>query len=124
MHDGYRKITFKTTESSLKILHPYRGFREDFHRVEVRKDPLLGHKSVYNANLREKVKFFFGDRDEKLIQEMIATSTKNCPFCTDNLEKSTPKYPPDLIPEGRFREPHGERPRRPCLRHFEGAADV
>ena len=53
------KINFETSESSLKILHPYRGFREDFHRVEVRKDPLLGHKSIYNANLREKVKVLF-----------------------------------------------------------------
>lgn len=103
MHNGCPKITFETTESSLKILHPYKGFREDFHRVEVRKDPLLGHKSIYNANLREKVKFFFADCDEKLIQEMIATSAKTCPFCPDNLDKSTPKYPRELIPEGRLR---------------------
>ena len=59
VHNDYRNIIFRTTESSLKILNPYKGFREDSHRVEVRKDPLLGHKSVYNANLREKVKVLF-----------------------------------------------------------------
>ncbi len=97
------KITFETTEAKTRILNPLKGFDEEQHRVEVRRDPLLGHRSVYNARLKEKVKFFFGDCDEKLIGEMVASSARTCPFCPERLEMSTPKFPSDVIPEGRLR---------------------
>src|SRR5512139_2735210 len=97
------KITFETSESTARILNPVKSFAEDRHRIEVRKDPLLGHRSIYNPSLKEKVKFFFGECDQKLIEEMVASSAQTCPFCPESLDASTPQYPSDFIPEGRLR---------------------
>ena len=97
------KITFETSEAPARILSPLKAFAEDFHRIEVRKDPLLGHRSIYNPSLKEKVKFFFGECDQKLIEEMVAATARTCPFCPERLDASTPRYPSDFIPEGRMR---------------------
>jgi len=56
-------IKFESYESEAQILNPFKGFAEEAHIVEVRKDPLLGDKSVYNPALKDKVKFFFGECD-------------------------------------------------------------
>jgi galactose-1-phosphate uridylyltransferase len=97
------KITFETSEAPARILSPLKAFAEDFHRIEVRKDPLLGHRSIYNPSLKEKVKFFFGECDQTLIEEMVAATARTCPFCPERLDASTPRYPSDFIPEGRMR---------------------
>jgi galactose-1-phosphate uridylyltransferase len=97
------KIAFQREMSTAMIRNPHKGFAEEQHHIEVRRDPLLGHRSVYNAGLREKVKFFFGDCDAKLLEEMVATTSLTCPFCPDRLDKSTPAFRADVIPEGRMR---------------------
>ena len=71
--------------------------------MEVRRDPLLGDISVYNPCLKDKVKFFFGDSDSGLVEKLIEDSAKNCIFCGEMIERSTPRYPSDLVPEGRIR---------------------
>ncbi|MBN1932970.1 MAG: hypothetical protein JW786_15310 [Desulfobacterales bacterium] len=35
--------------------------------------------------------------------ELIERSKKNCPFCPQNIESSTPKFPSSIVPEGRIR---------------------
>ena len=97
------KIRFETSDTDLTIMNPFRDFSEEVHTVEVRKDPLLGDISVYNPRLKDKVKFFFGDCDTELVEKLIEDSTKNCIFCGDMIEKSTPRYPPNLVPEGRIK---------------------
>ncbi|HTZ17650.1 MAG TPA: hypothetical protein VMB78_04350 [Dissulfurispiraceae bacterium] len=96
-------IRFKSYQSEMQMLNPFNGFAEDRHVIEVREDPLLGDKSVYNPVVREKVKFFFRDCDELLIAKLIEESAKTCLFCDDRLEKNTPRYPDALVSEGRIR---------------------
>jgi UDPglucose--hexose-1-phosphate uridylyltransferase len=96
-------IQFNMSESTLKILNPFHNFSEDVHTVQVRRDPLLGDTSVYNRSLKDKVKFFFGDSDPELIKNLVKDSAKTCIFCGDRIEKNTPQYPSDLVPEGRVR---------------------
>ena len=96
-------IQFSRFESTLKILNPFQNFAEDVHTVEFRRDPLLGDTSVYNRSLKEKVKFFFGDSDPELIKNLVKESAKTCIFCGDGIGKNTPRYPADLVPEGRLR---------------------
>jgi galactose-1-phosphate uridylyltransferase len=96
------KIKFESHESDVKLLNPFKDFEEDVQKVEVRRDPLLGDISVYNPYLKDKVKFFFRDNDQALIEEMVRESAKNCVFCNDEFERSTPRYPADIIPEGRI----------------------
>jgi len=97
------KIRFESQESDVKLLNPFKDFGEDVQKVEVRSDPLLGDISVYNPFLKDKVKFFFHDNDAALIEEMVRESAKNCFFCSDAVEMSTPRYPADIIPEGRLK---------------------
>ena len=96
-------IRFETSDADLTLLNPFRGFSEEVHIVKTRKDPLLGDISVYNPRLKDKVKFFFGDCDSGLVEKLIEDSAKNCIFCGDMIEKSTPRYPSHLVPEGRIR---------------------
>jgi UDPglucose--hexose-1-phosphate uridylyltransferase len=97
------KIRFETSDTDLTLLNPLRGFSEEVHIVKIRKDPLLGDISVYNPRLMDKVKFFFGDCDSGLVEKLIEDSARNCIFCGDMIEKSTPRYPSNLVPEGRIR---------------------
>lgn len=97
------KIIFESSDTDLTFLNPFRGFSEEAHTIKVRKDPLLGDVSVYNPRLKDKVKFFFGDSDSGLIENLIEESAKNCIFCGDMIEKSTPRYPSNLVPEGRIK---------------------
>ncbi len=97
------KIRFEISGTNLTLLNPFRDFSEEVHTVEVRRDPLLGDISVYNPCLKDKVKFFFGDCDSGLVEKLIEDSAKNCIFCGDMVEKSTPRYPSNLVPEGRIR---------------------
>ncbi len=97
------KISFESVESCFTILNPQQNFTEETHKVEVRKDPLLGDASVYNPFLRDKAKAFFGDNDPELVRRLVDESAKTCIFCGDRIEKITPKYPPTIVPEGRIR---------------------
>jgi UDPglucose--hexose-1-phosphate uridylyltransferase len=96
-------IRFESSESKVTFLNPLNGFAEETHTVEVRKDPLLGGKSIYNPAVRNKVKFFFGDCDVGLIDKMVEDSAKTCIFCGEKLEMKTPRYTQSLVPEGRIR---------------------
>lgn len=96
-------IKFEAVESNFSILNPFKDFVEDFHMVEVRRDPLLDDTSVYNPFLRDKAKSFFGECDAALVKKLVEESSKGCIFCGESVEKITAKYPPDVIPDGRIR---------------------
>jgi len=96
-------IHFESIASTFTIRNPQKDFREDVFQVEVRRDPLLGDTSVYNPFLKDKAKAFFSDSDPALIERLAEESAKTCIFCADRVEKSTPQYPPELVPGGRIR---------------------
>lgn len=97
------KITFESVESTFTILNPQDNFTEEIHRIEVRRDPLLGDTSVYNPFLKDKAKAFFGDNDPALIQKLVEESAKTCIFCEGRVEKVTGKFPEDIVVGGRIR---------------------
>ena len=96
-------IVFESLSSDFTIKNPYKDFSEEQHRVEIRKDPLLGDTSIYNPFLKDKARFFFGDNDPELIRKLVEDSSGTCIFCGEKVEKNTPCYPPDLLTEGRLR---------------------
>ena len=69
-----------------------RDFAEDRHRLEIRKYPLLGDVSVYNAYLKDKAKAFFGECDPDLLRRLVEESEKTCFFCGEKVEKDTPRF--------------------------------
>jgi galactose-1-phosphate uridylyltransferase len=95
-------IQFERHGSTFTILNPFNNFAEEEHRVEVRKDPLLGDTSVYNPYLKDKAKAFFGENDPGLIERLAAESAKTCIFCGDNVRQKTARYPDDIVPGGRI----------------------
>jgi len=95
-------IQFERYGSNFRILNPFNNFVEEEHRVEVRKDPLLGDTSVYNPYLKDKVKAFFGENDPGLIDRLVEESAKTCIFCGGNVRQKTARYPDDIVPGGRI----------------------
>lgn len=94
-------ITFEYVERTARILNPLNNFEQLCQILQHRCDPLTGRKVLVSKNRFEYVKRFIeSDNDFK---EGLAQSTKEtCPFCPEKLEKSAPKFPPDIVPEGRI----------------------
>lgn len=82
------------TESA-RILDPRSGFSESRQEVEVRVDPLTG--AVCRINLART------SRPKQSLRRGEEVVPAKCPFCPENLDSNTPKFPPDLVPEGRLR---------------------
>ncbi len=96
-------IAFEKISSTFTILNPFNNFAPEEHRVEVRKDPLLGDTSVHNPYLKDKARAFFGDNDAALIKKLAEESSKDCIFCGENVLKKTARYPSDILSQGRLR---------------------
>lgn len=97
-------IAFEKISSTFTILNPFNNFVPEDHRVEVRKDPLLGDTSIYNPYLKDKAKAFFGQNDPDLIRKIAEESARSCIFCGDNVVTKTACYPPDIMSGGRIRK--------------------
>ena len=95
-------IEFKKEIIESRILTPMDNFRPETHTTEHRWDPLTGWKRIFSRGLAEKGRFAFPPADEEMIGKLVEESRRNCFFCPQNIEKMTPRFPPDLIPEGRL----------------------
>jgi galactose-1-phosphate uridylyltransferase len=94
-------IHFESTASTLVIRNPFKGFAPEEHRVEVRRDPILGDTSVLNPFQQNKTGFF-GENDRAFIAQLVKKSAQSCIFCGDKLAETTASYPDELIPGGRL----------------------
>ncbi|MBP1748804.1 MAG: hypothetical protein H6Q52_1343 [Deltaproteobacteria bacterium] len=88
-------IEFKAIESESTFLDPRLGFSQSTVRFQVRFDPLTGRTCHFSH--------FGALRAQKLDLPGYETPEVKgfCPFCGDRREKATPKFTPDIIPEGR-----------------------
>lgn len=103
----YRKvhnimIEFKKMEYKPLILNPMNAFQEETQSLEVRFDPLTGARRLFNVDLMKKTKEQNQPTDENLIKMIVEKTREGCFLCPQNIEKATPKFPPDLYPEERF----------------------
>ena len=90
-------IGFSREISVGKYLDPFDGFKEKEARFEIRKDEITGVTSrilPYRFRVVHKP-----DLDVYLEKSPEA----KCPFCPPRFEQITPRFTPDVIPEGRFR---------------------
>lgn len=78
-----------------RILDPRKGFAETFQEIEVRVDPLTG--SISRINLAR------GVRPKQEIKGLEAPIPPDCPFCPQNIEKETPRFPEDYVKGGRIK---------------------
>lgn len=92
-------LRFEVYQDELVLLDAPDGFQRQ--RVQLRRDPLLGHTSVYNPALEGKAGLLFNAVDRAALARLVAESAPTCLFCPERLA-ATPKFPPELLPEGRL----------------------
>lgn len=110
MNTLFKKIVTRT-----RLRNPFKGFSLDEIPSEIRFDPLTGHTvRVFDLSFRAEPVDWTGTvrRSEETF----------CPFCPESLEKSTPLFPEDLVPEGRIKV--GEATLIPNLVPFDKYAGV
>ena len=80
-----------------RILDPRHDFQPTASEVEVRWDPLLG----YSARIVTGAVFL--PRSEFDLEELARQTSEGCFFCPQRVETVTPRFGPELAPEGRLR---------------------
>jgi UDPglucose--hexose-1-phosphate uridylyltransferase len=90
-------VEFRREEFTAELLDPRRGFERIRLPVEVRWDPLTGQ----SCRLLPE-----GSLPPPELQDLEALAEQTrptCPFCAERIETVTPRFPPELLPEGRIR---------------------
>ncbi|MBI5017872.1 MAG: hypothetical protein HZB55_20565 [Deltaproteobacteria bacterium] len=89
-------IHFETTEFASTFLDPRREFEPTVERIQVRLDPLTG-RSVHLAH-------FGAIQPQRLDLESYGRAEVKgfCPFCPEHRHRATPRFPADVLPEGRL----------------------
>jgi galactose-1-phosphate uridylyltransferase len=90
-------------ERRLARLHsPLKDFALDEQVVEHRRDPLTGQRSIVLKGRRDYVRKYF-QTNEPLLIETAERTRESCPFCPEKAEKSTPRFPAELVLGGVIR---------------------
>lgn len=92
-----RRLELRSERYEAEILDPRRGFERVRLPVEVRYDPLTGRTS------RVLPPGSFPPPEPVDLDELSARSRPGCPFCPGRIEEVTPRFPPEVVPEGRIR---------------------
>lgn len=85
-------MLFRKEVREARFLSPLQGFAPVTQRVEFRRDPLTGRWSRINLERARRVRQAMGECPLDLLRE----SAEGCYFCPGNLERSTPKLPPEF----------------------------
>ena len=83
-----------------EILEPGRGARRTRLPLEVRWDPLTGQ------SCRVLPEGSLPPPEQQDLAALADQTRPTCPFCPERIEEVTPRFPPEVWPEGRIR--HGE----------------
>jgi len=89
-------IKFNKKEVRNTFLDPGNGFARKELVLEVREDFLTGRRSRILPFRRRNISV------EETSQDVIEASKKGCPFCSPQIQSSTPKFIPEIAPEGRI----------------------
>ena len=95
-------MRYEVWRGKAMMLSPIKGFKLDIQELEYRRDPLTNRIAVITRGRSQYVaKCFISD--EELIEELVRASEARCPFCPSAIEEKTPKFSPEVLPEGRLR---------------------
>jgi UDPglucose--hexose-1-phosphate uridylyltransferase len=87
-------IRFERREKSARYLDPRGDFAEASIACEIRRDPLTGRSG--------RVAHVLGFRLQSVdFGSLIEASRVGCPFCPERILAVTPRFPPDIVAEGR-----------------------
>lgn len=94
-------IEFLSVQKEARLLNPFKGFALETQVIEHRKDPLLNRWVIVLKGRMEYVKRYIESNEEQIA--LAAEETRqSCPFCPDAIEEKAPRFPDDLVPEGRI----------------------
>ena len=88
-------IRFERHQKIARYLDPRTGYQEKTITCEIRRDPLTGR----SGRVAHGLGFHIQPLD---VAPLLAASEPSCPFCPDRLFKVTPKFPAEIVPEGRL----------------------
>ena len=89
-------IRFEQRQKMARYLDPRTDFQETSIACEIRRDPLTGR----SGRVAHGLGFHIPPVD---LAPLVAASQPSCPFCPDRLFEVTPKFPPEIVPEGRLK---------------------
>ncbi len=90
-------IEFKAIEKETVLLNPKKNMEPRKIPSQVRFDPLTGR----SARICHFMKLEWEKPD---LTDLALESQANCPFCPQYVEKITPCFPPEILPEGRLKQ--------------------
>jgi galactose-1-phosphate uridylyltransferase len=95
-------IYFESESREASILSPLNNFALVAQTLEHRRDPLTGRSSIVVKGRLDYVKSFL-ETDQKFLDELVLSTKNTCPFCPEAVASRSPKFIPELAPEGRIR---------------------
>lgn len=93
-------IRFKKFQETAILHNPLKGFELEAQPIEYRVDPITGLASTFHNRQSSSSVIF--KTDESVAERLAKDTQQNCLFCPDRVGTATPKFPYDLIPEGRL----------------------
>lgn len=87
-------LRFERYPKVVRYLDPRQDGREATIACEVRRDPLTGR----SGRVAHVLGFELRPVD---FTQMIADTRATCPFCPERILQVTPRFPPDVVPQGR-----------------------
>jgi hypothetical protein len=108
-------IVFRKEIKQGRQYDPRHNFALSTIASEIRYDPLTGDSG-------RLCHFLFNSAPPTDLSALIANSAVTCPFCPGAVDKVTPRFPEDLLPEGRLR--HGAAVLFPNLFPYDDVSAV
>ena len=95
-------IRFESFCETACFLNPQDNFLPTQQKLEIRKDPLCGHRSVYNPGLEGKTDILYPPTDSDYLERIAHESKAKCFLCEGRWAHTTPRYESALLPQGRL----------------------
>jgi len=95
------RIRFEVDTREARLLSPLKNFEFDSQIIEHRRDPLTSRYVIVLKGRLDYVRKYI-DSDDTVIDELATSTQQGCPFCPDSVQTRSPKFPPEISPEGRI----------------------
>ena len=94
-------IRFESNSREATILSPLKNFLPVAQTLEHRRDPLTGRSTIVIKGRLDYVKGFI-ETEQRFLDELVQSTKDTCPFCPAAVASRSPKFIPELAPEGRI----------------------
>lgn len=96
------RIKMERFSESAKLHSPLMDFEMDIQDIEIRKDPLTGNMSIIGLRLVDKLETLIESTDDEFLNAFVNENSEKCFFCPEKVHTATPKFPEEILPEGRI----------------------